>query len=300
LNRKGHAVKTISLPRAALLCGAGVLLMGLRMPAQAADSQAGGNDGEGPPAGWVGPPPGWSGWALGGGLRVPDYQGSRSARNQPLLGFAMTYRSQDRGSVEMGSRGLNWTLVQTPGHSAGVGLGVDPGRIDNGDKKITPLGLRPGSERLAGMGTIGAAAVLSAFGTAQAGFLPLTASVKHAAGSHEGTQADLGLALPWKIGRHAELRFGPSLTWADRRYMQAFFGVTAAQSKASRFAEFTPGAGLKSAQLTLDADMAFSRHWHAMAKLQAQRLVGDAAHSPVTEKRLQAAGWVGAMYQFQL
>ena len=92
---------------------------------------------DGPPPGWSGPPPGWSGGVLGGAARLPDFEGSRTSRTQPVLGFAITYRTQTLGSVEMGSRGLNWTFVQRPDVDLGVGLSLDPGRLDNGERKLT-------------------------------------------------------------------------------------------------------------------------------------------------------------------
>ena len=254
---------------------------------------------DGPPPGWVGPPPGWSGGVLGGAAGMPDFEGSRTDRGQPVLGFAMTYRSQTLGSVEMGSRGVAWTPVQRPEASLSVGLSLDPGRVDNGDKKLTMMGYRPGNERLRGLGEIDAAPVLSVGGSAKLVGLPLAATLRHAAGSHDGTQVDLGLKVPWKIGSHADLFIVPSVTWADRRYMQAFFGVTPTQASASRYAAYEARSGLKSAQLTLDLDMALSRWWHLNATVQAKRLLQDAANSPITEKTMQVSGMVGLLRQFQ-
>ena len=262
--------------------------------ARAQDASAGG-----PPLGWVGPPPGWSGGVLAGAAGMPDFEGSRTNRGQPVLGFVATYRSQHWGSVETGSRGLSWTPVQRPDASLSVGLSLDPGRLDNGDRKLTMMGYRPGSERLKGLGEIDAAPVVSIGGSATLAGLPLAATLRRAAGSHNGTQLDLGLKVPWKIGAHADLSISPTVTWADRRYMQAFFGVTPAQAAASRYPAFEAGSGLKSAQLTMDLDMALSRWWHLNATLQARRLLRDAVDSPISEKSMQYSGMVGLLRQFQ-
>lgn len=255
---------------------------------------------DGPPPGWVGPPPGWSGGVLLGAARAPLFEGSRDSRSQPVLGAEVTYRSATLGSVAMGSRGLQWTVVQRPEFSAGVGLAVDPGRIDNGERKLTPLGYRPGSDSLRGLGEIRATPVLQAFGSYTLGGLSLTSTARRATGSHEGAQIDLGLSLPWKIDAHTTLSIAPSATWADRRFMQAFFGVTPAQSAASGYTVFEGGAGLKSSQLALDFDMALSRYWYINAVLQAKRLQGDAADSPIVQKTRQTSGMLVARYQFQL
>lgn len=255
---------------------------------------------DGPPPGWVGPPPGWSGGVLLGAARAPLFEGSAQSRSQPVLGAEITYRSATLGSVAMGSRGLQWTVVQRPEFSAGVGLATDPGRVDNGERKLTAMGYRPGSEALRGLGEIRATPVLQAFGSYTLGGVSLTSAVRHATGSHEGSQIDLGLSLPWKIDAHTTLSLAPSATWADRRFMQAFFGVTPSQSAASGYSVFDAGAGLKSSQLVLDFDMALSRYWYINAVLQAKRLQRDAAHSPITQKVRQTSGMLVARYQFQL
>lgn len=280
--------------------------------AEAASATTTGPAADGPPAGWFGPPPGWSGGMQVGGFRSPDFEGSRTSRNQPLLGAIFTYRSQQLGSIEMGSRGLQWTFVLDPKLSLAAGLSVDPGRIDDDRKRLTVMGRRPGSERLSGLGDIAITPLLgfSANGTlgtwgtlgtaAGLGGLKWNAMARRAATSHEGTLVDAGIALPWTIGRHAKFSFGPSITWADRRYTQAYFGVTPDQARASGRPVFEAGAGTKSLQWTLDMDMALSRHWSVIGILQAKQLKGDAARSPITERRHQTAGMLAAQYQFQL
>ncbi|HEY0817982.1 MAG TPA: MipA/OmpV family protein [Rhizobacter sp.] len=255
---------------------------------------------EGPPAGWVGPPPGWSGGVLVGASSAPRYEGSRDTRVGPVLGGEVTYRSMAFGSVAAGSRGLVWTPFQSPVGSASLGLSVDPGRVDNDDRKLTPAGQRPGSADLRGMGEVEMTALVSASGSLALGPASLTGALRQAVSSHRGTLVDVGLALPWKLHRHATLTLTPGLTWASARHMQAYFGVTPQQSAASGFAAFDAGAGLKSHSLVLDFDMAFSRYWHLNAVLRAHRLQGDAADSPITQRRHQTSGMLALRYEFQL
>ncbi len=282
----------LSLPACAV--AACLLLAGACQGARAGQAEP-----DGPPPGWSGPPPGWSGGVLAGAARAPDFEGSRTMRTQPVLGMAVTYRSASMGSVEMGSRGLNWTLVQQPDLKAGIGLAMDPGRVDDGRHKLTAVGYRPGSERLRGMGEVRMAPVVSAFGSATVAGVPLSAALRHAAGSHQGTLLDVGLSVPWKAARHVDLALAPGVTWADRRWMQAYFGVTAEQAAASGRPAFHAGSGLKSAQLSLTLDMALSRHWHLNAEWQGRRLLGDAADSPVAEKRVQTGVMLGLLRTFQ-
>jgi outer membrane scaffolding protein for murein synthesis (MipA/OmpV family) len=200
----------------------------------------------------------------------------------------------------MGSRGLVWTPWQTTAGSASLGLSVDPGRVDDDERKLTPAGLRPGSADLRGMGEVKMTALVSASGSLALGPVSLTGALRQAVASHRGTLVEAGLALPWQLHRHAKLTLTPGVTWADRRHMQAYFGVTPQQSAASGYAPFDAGAGVKSQQLVLDFDMAFSRHWHLQALLRAQRLSGDAADSPITQRTRQASGLLALRYEFQL
>lgn len=254
---------------------------------------------DGPPPGWVGAPPGWSAGVLAGAARLPRYDGSRERRVQPVLGMQASYRSQRWGTVEMGSRGLGWTVVQQPALTLGTALQVDPGRIDNGDDKLTALGYRPGGERLRGMGEIKAAPVLVLTGSASAAGLSANAALKRTLGSHDGTQLELGLAWLLRFGPHARLKLEPSATWADRRGMAAYFGVTPRQSMASGFERYQAGAGWKSAQVALQFEADLSRDWHLQATLQRRRLLNDAADSPITERRDSTAGMLAVLYTFQ-
>lgn len=255
---------------------------------------------DGPPPGWVGPAPGWSGGVLMGVAAVPEYEGSRHTRVQPVLGGEVYYRPGVGASVALGSRGLVWTPWQTQAGSASLGLSVDPGRVDHGDRKLTPAGLRPGSADLRGMGEVDMTALVSASGSVTLGPASLTGSLRQAVSSHRGTLVEVGLALPWQLHRHAKLTLTPGVTWADQRHMQAYFGVTPQQSAASGYSAFEAGAGVKSQHLVLDFDMAFSRHWHVQALLRVQRLTGDAADSPIVQRTRQASGMLAARYEFQL
>lgn len=255
---------------------------------------------DGPPPGWVGPAPGWSGGVLMGVAAVPEFEGSRHTRVQPVLGGEVFWRPGAGASLAMGSRGLVWTAWQTTAGSASLGLSVDPGRVDDDERKLTPAGLRPGSADLRGMGEVDMSALVSAAGSLNLGPVSLTGAVRKAVASHRGTLVEAGLALPWQLHRHAKLTVTPGVTWADRRHTQAYFGVTSLQSAASGYAAFDAGAGLKSQQLVVDFDMAFSRHWHLQALLRVQRLAGDAADSPITQRTRQASGMLALRYEFQL
>ena len=283
----GHASTTRRI-------AAGVLLAGALHGACAADAPE-----DGPPPGWFGPPPGWSGGVLGGAVLHPDFQGSRTSRVEPVLGGIVTYRSDAVGVFEAGSRGAIWTFLLRRDAALAAGLGLDPGRVDSGERKLTPVGERPGSERLRGMGHVDVTPVVSLAGSLTVGDVPLTATLRQATASYAGATLELGASLPFAPVRHVKLSLAPTLTFADRRTMQAYFGVDDAQAVSAHRTAFDAHAGLQSAQLAVDLDMALDRHWHLDATCQARRLLGDAAESSVTERRWQAGGMLALVYQFQ-
>lgn len=272
---------------------AGVLLAGAFQGACAAEAPE-----DGPPPGWFGPPPGWSGGVLVGAVLHPDFQGSRTSRAEPALGGIVTYRSDNVGVLEAGSRGATWTFLLHQDAALALRLGLDPGRIDSGQRRLTPFGERPGSQRLQGMGDVDMTPVVSLAGSLTAGGVPLTATLRQATASYAGAMLELGANLPFEPLRHVKLSVAPTLSFADRRTMQAYFGVTEAQALAAHRTAFDTHAGLQSAQLAIDLDVALAPHWHLDATCQARHLLGDAADSPVTEQRRQASGMLALVYQF--
>jgi len=238
-------------------------------------------------------PRGWSG-DLSLGLHVaPDFEGSRTTRKGVMPNLDLVYRTESLGRVTLGGQGLAWTFTEQPDWSLGVGLGVDPGRSQRGGDLF-----RPGSPRLAGMGDIAAAPTLAVFGSYGPQSMPLNVSLKHALGSHRGTQVDVGTDIPWQLARNVTLVVSPGLSWSDGRYGQAFFGVNAEKAAATGRPRFDAHAGLENAHLGVELGVALDRSWRVVVSAQYKRLLQDAADSPVVERKGQASGGLCAEYRF--
>ena len=89
-----------------------------------------------------------------------------------------------------------------------------------------------------------------------------------------------------------------SVKYANSSYQQSYFGVSAAQSAASGLKAFQPSAGFNTAQLGVAAGFPLSERVYAFSGLSLQRLLGDAANSPITQKKQQVTGFLGAVYSF--
>jgi outer membrane scaffolding protein for murein synthesis (MipA/OmpV family) len=91
---------------------------------------------------------------------------------------------------------------------------------------------------------------------------------------------------------------GPSVTLADDRYMKNYFGVTAEQSAASGYPTYTAHAGLKSVNAGGSATWMVTDHWLFNVIAGGQRLLGDAADSPLSLDRIQYATTLTFGYLF--
>jgi MipA family protein len=61
---------------------------------------------------------------------------------------------------------------------------------------------------------------------------------------------------------------------------------------------YQPAAGFNTAQLGVAAGFPLSERVYAFSGLSIQRLLGDAANSPIAQKKQQLTGFLGAVYSF--
>jgi MipA family protein len=248
----------------------------------------------------------WS-LSLGGGyISTQDYEGSKHTISSALPIVRASYKSADYGRFSIETRsGLSWTPIDKEEYSLGMGLGFDFGRTDKADGTA----FRPGSKRLNGMGVINASADLNLFGhyvlgvpiyvqlSKNLGSGKLDAAKRELSGSG-GTRVEVGVELPWQATKELKVTLSPNLIWADKKYEQAYFGVTSAQSAASGFNVYTPKGGVKSAGLNLSADYKLSSQWTANVTASVNQLQGDAAKSSLVQRKGQSTIIVGAFYTF--
>jgi outer membrane protein len=75
---------------------------------------------------------------------------------------------------------------------------------------------------------------------------------------------------------------GPRVTFGDGRYHRAWFGVAPDVAARTGLTPFSPGGGVQSVGVTAGLLYQFDARWGVAAFAGYQRLVGDAAASPVT------------------
>lgn len=246
-----------------------------------------------PPAAPTSAPLGLSGSVGLGALTMPTYEGSDRHRTLAVPLLALNWRTADWGTVSLDTQGLAWQVVDRDGWRASVIGAIDPGRKD---RRPSGFDIAPGDKRLAGMGRIGAGVdVGAAFG-----YGPVQLSMLKALGDggSRGARVTLGAELPWAVTTKLGVSAAVVGTWADRKYMQSYFGVTAAQSAASGYDAYTPRAGLQKVELDVGADQALTEHLHLKAGVGLSRLESDAARSPLVQRRTGLTAQVGVAYAF--
>jgi outer membrane scaffolding protein for murein synthesis (MipA/OmpV family) len=95
------------------------------------------------------------------------------------------------------------------------------------------------------------------------------------------------LALDWfqPVGDKWLLSAGPRLSLANSIYMRSNFGISAGQAaRNGHVSAFDAGAGVKSVGFTVAATYTISPEWSVQVYEKYNRLVGDAADSPITSK----------------
>jgi MipA family protein len=249
-------------------------------------------------------------WSVSLGLFVtssPEYEGGKKRVTSALPDFNLSYRTKDFGTFGVGSksRGASWTIIDKEEYSFGIAIGGDAGRTDKKDGTA----FRPGSKRLLGLGEIKSSAEFGVFGHVVAG-IPISLQIMKGIGDgkadnkdfsikgHGGTHAELGTEIPLKLNESLTLSFSSSVSWADKKYTQTYFGVTSAQAARSNFKEFNAKGGVKSVSVGVGLNYQIDKNWSANAGLTYSQLQGNAAKSPIIEKKSQPSALIGIGYTF--
>jgi outer membrane scaffolding protein for murein synthesis (MipA/OmpV family) len=175
--------------------------------------------------------------------------------------------------------------------SGGVAISYDLGRSPHLD-----------GEALSGLGTIHPAPEVKVFATyALAKAFPLTIRVdaRKQLGATNGYIGDVGAYLPMPGSSQKFAWFvGPTVTVADQRYMDAYFGVSRVQAQNTAYRRYHAYGGFKSAGLGASAVYFFTPHFLVDLSGAFDRLLGSAAESPITEQKYEAVGSASVLYKF--
>lgn len=227
---------------------------------------------------------GW-GITLGAALaEVPKYPGASTKRTRLAPLFSLRYGDR----LFVGPLGVGVVAVRWKGFRAGPVLGYQRGRSASDDP------------HLAGLGDIAAAATAGLFGTYARGPLSVSVTARQAI-SHatDGLSGLLQVNLRHVfVGARTFVSLGPDLEFGSGEYERTWFGISPAQSLASGLPVYSPRGGIDRVGLHAGLTHRASEHilWRVFARVSDFR--GDAAQSPIIERRVQLVVGAGLAYHF--
>ncbi len=226
-------------------------------------------------------------WDFTLGLDVaatPVYPGAKRYHAQPIPLPFVRYKDL----VTLGPEGLSINAIDWHGFRAGPVLGIGQGRKSSDD------------DHLRNLSDIQTSLTGGAFAAYRFGPFEISGTARQSI--TQSSNGLLGVArFSYRqsiIPEVLDFSVGPHVEFADAQYNRTWFGVSAAESANSGLQTYTPGAGIKDAGL--DATMAYhySPHIILSAFGNASELTGDAANSPIVERKTQLTIGLGVAYHF--
>ncbi|MBT1726850.1 MipA/OmpV family protein [Enterobacter quasimori] len=231
---------------------------------------------------------------LGGGVDVaPRYSGSDKTRvgAAQVVDYAM-----ENGFFISTTRGVGYgNNIGNLDYSAAVSY-----RTGRKDKDVSSDSISSGSDYLRGMGDIkGSAIVVPGLGYKVTDWLHLQLQAEVPVSERENGEAvHFGIISPLYTSPKNEVALALTGSWGSDKYMQTYYGVSAAQSAASGFARHDAGAGIYAYSLNLDWTHRLTSRWSVLAAAGVTQLTGDAADSPIVQRKTSPTGSLKVTYSF--
>ena len=220
----------------------------------------------------------------------PRFPGSDELRLSPLPNFSFR-KEGDAISFEAPDEGAGFALI---GKKSRFQLG--PAVQFQSKRKEKDVGAAVGNVGFTVEAGIFAQAILSPA-------VRLRAEGRRGIGGHEGWLGDVGLDLISRRGDSTIMSIGPRLRLADGRYQRAYFGVTPAVTAVTGLAPHDPSAGVRAVGIMAGLTHQFSDRWGIYGYAGYDRLVGEAADSPIVRvfgSRDQPSAGLALTYTFKV
>ncbi|QIL03156.1 MipA/OmpV family protein [Sphingomonas sinipercae] len=225
---------------------------------------------------------------LGAQMR-PEYLGSDGREWAPYPKVSIAKGDEPFGfGAPDDSFGIK--LVRSGGFSIGPAAKIRSGRKDS------DVGLP--------LGKVDRAVEIGAFAEQQVSkSFRLRGEVLKAVSGHDGLVGSLGADYVNRDGDKYLFSIGPRLRLADKKFHEAYFGVTPQAALATGLDAYNPGGGIYAVGMTSSANYALNKDWGLFGYGRYDRLVGDAAKSPVIRdigSRDQFSVGAGLTYTFNV
>ena len=200
------------------------------------------------------------------------------------------------------ARGSNEFAFEAPDYSFGIpvvssgGFSFGPAADIASKRKESDVG--------APVGKVSTTFEAGAFASLEATkSIHLRAEVLKGIGGHEGVVGTLGADQFWRAGDKYVFSVGPRVLFSNARYQRAYFGVTPAAALASGLPAYDPDGGVHAVAAATGLSYQFDNRFGLFGFARYERLVGDAADSPIIRElgsRNQLSGGLGLNYTFTI
>jgi outer membrane protein len=222
-----------------------------------------------------------------GAQLVPSYPGSDSVSVRPLVDVARA-RGDEPFAFEAPDESFGFSLVRAGGFAFGPAIGFE------GSRKAKEVG--------ADLPKVGFSVEAGAFAQyALSDSFRVRMEVRKGLSGHKGVIANLGADFVARDKDEWLFSIGPRLTIADRKYHRAYFSVAPEDSVASGLPAYSAGGGILAAGATAGFLRQLNSRWGLYSYAKYDRLVGDAADSPIVRhhgSKNQFSGGLGLTYTF--
>jgi outer membrane scaffolding protein for murein synthesis (MipA/OmpV family) len=231
---------------------------------------------------------------IGGGAAAgARYSGASENALAPVI--VLDY-SDASGFFASSLRGLGYGSQQGP-LSVSAALGYRGGRKEKDEHALFGI---VGSDRLKGMGDIeGNASALLKVGYQLMPVLDLSLAADIPLSERDnGKNVHAGINGHLLQGDKDNFKLGVSAGFADSKYAQTYYGVTARQAASSRFTAYQADSGLYEVNAMLSWEHRIGQRWSVTSMLGANHLMKAAANSPLTQRKTSPTGAVYASYVY--
>ena len=227
------------------------------------------------------------GQGLAGVAVVSGHEYLGSDRTETAVWPILTYQWKNGWFAGTGN-GVGYKFPSRQNMQYGLRVTLDLGRDAND------------SAALAGMGDVDIRPEIGGFFNyfiTDAWFL--TSSIRYGAGNdRNGAQVDVGAGYTAQLAPQWRTTLGMAATYVNSDYMQAYYGVSAAQSASSGYAVYTPGAGWRDVRGTVSLTYFFNTYWSSTVALTLRSLQSGPKGSPIVTESTPLSGLVAVNYSF--
>ena len=229
----------------------------------------------------------WSFRVGGGAIWAPAFSGSSDYQLMIVPSIRLNYGATFFASLE---QGIGYNFEINSEWTAGPLIKFDFGRDADGNSPFRVSGSK--SKALVGFKDIDSTIQVGVFAQFDRDSWSTKIELLQGMNGHEGLIADISIDYKIQLGGSEAqpgpplfITTGPRLRWADADYTNTYYGITAADSLGSGLPTYTAAGGVTSFGWGFSVVMPLSQQMAIVGFAGIDKLVGDAADSPLIIQR---------------